>query len=148
MSHCSSDHNSTNYDSTEVEGHSSALLKMPEEVSNRTDPCDICEGLRTDKKKLQRKIKTMENKIDGLKQKIISSQADWTKCLEELNRKVVVMVSTGETVFLHCLCFNQIYPSKCQFTKMSQKRLFFIRDYIFCVISFFTIYPYARYSNL
>ncbi|XP_068759957.1 uncharacterized protein [Montipora capricornis] len=76
----------THHDSTVVEESSNSLKKTPKETLKNATPCAKCEKLKKDKKKLQRKLKSMESKVEELSQKIIANQSEWAKTFLELNQ--------------------------------------------------------------
>ena len=74
--------------------------QAPKEIYNKKNPCTTCEKLRKDKKKLQRKVKTMENKGEELNQKIIANQSEWAKTFHQLSQspvKLKLSKSAGRT---------------------------------------------------
>ena len=73
--------------------------QKPKETLKNATPCAKCEKLKKDKKKLQRKLKTMESKVEELSQKIIANQSEWAKTFLELNQspdKLKSSTGTGE----------------------------------------------------
>lgn len=69
------------------------LFQKPTDVSTNTNPCSNCENLRKDKKKLQRKLRE-------LTQKMKENQDEWAKTFHELSQsplKSKVSTCTGKT---------------------------------------------------